>query len=142
MNIKKQKIISVMLVVTLFFTLAISASARASDYIARASVSASSSGNGRISIEVKTLATGVMQEIGALTVVVSEKISEGNYQPVYTFTRNQYRNLVVKNRRSYSNMLTYQGTAGKSYYITAQCYAKNVNGSGTTWVGSNTIKAK
>lgn len=84
MNIKKQKIISVMLVVTLFFTLAISASARASDYIARASVSASSSGNGRISIEVKTLATGVMQEIGALTVVVSEKISEGNYQPVYT----------------------------------------------------------
>ena len=141
MNIKKQKLISVVLVVTLFFTLAISASARASDYIARASVSASSSGNGRISIEVKTLATGVMQEIGALTVVVSEKISEGNYQPVYTFTRNQYRNLVVKNRRSYSNTLTYQGTAGKSYYITAQCYAKNVNGSGTTWVGSNIVKA-
>ena len=141
MNIKKQKLISVVLVVTLFFTLAISASARASDYIARASVSASSSGNGRISIEVKTLATGVMQEIGALTVVVSEKISEGNYQPVYTFTRSQYRNLVVKNRQSYSNTLTYQGTAGKSYYITAQCYAKNANGSGTTWVGSNIVKA-
>ena len=81
-----------------------------------------------------------MQEIGIMQIVVNEKSSDGSYKPVYTFTRDGH-NLKTKNRETYSATVTYQGTAGKDYYITAQGYAKNTSGSGATWVGSKTVHA-
>lgn len=141
MSVMKRRLLSLTLLVAMFFTLAIPASARASDYITRAIVGVTASGNGKISISVKTYATGVMQEVGSLRVVVNEKASDGSYHPVYTFTREENPSMIAKNRQTHSVTLTYQGTAGRDYYITAQCYAKNASGSGATWAGSNTVRA-
>ena len=63
------------------------------------------------------------------------------YKPVRTFTRNQNANLIRKNCASNVISLTYKGTPGKYYYITAHCYAKNASGTGATWIGSNAVRA-
>ena len=129
------------LVIAMFFALAIPASARASDYIARAIVDVSSGGNGKIIILVDVMGKSKMQEIGATTITVHEKKQDGSYQPVYTYTKEKNPNLIGKNRNAYLIDITYQGVAGRDYYILAQCYAKNANGSGITMAGSRAIRA-
>ena len=104
-------------------------------------VKASALGNGKISIEVALSGTEPMQEIGAKMIVVNEKQADGNYKAVYTFTPEKYTNLIKKNGRTFSFKGTYQGIAGKQYYITAQLYAKNAKASSTIWAGSQTVKA-
>lgn len=137
----KQRLLSLTLVIAMFFALAIPASARASDYIARAIVDVSSGGNGKIIILVDVMGKSKMQEIGATTITVHEKKQDGSYQPVYTYTKEKNPNLIGKNRNAYLIDITYQGVAGKDYYILAQCYAKNANGSGITVAGSRAIRA-
>lgn len=137
----KQRLLSLTLVAAMFFALAIPASARASDYIARAIVDVSSGGNGKIIILVDVMGKSKMQEIGATTITVHEKKQDGSYQPVYTYTKEKNPNLIGKNRNAYLIDITYQGVAGKDYYILAQCYAKNANGSGITVAGSRAIRA-
>ena len=137
----KQRLLSLTLVIAMFFALAIPASARASDYIARAIVDVSSGGNGKIIILVYVMGKSKMQEIGATTITVHEKKQDGSYQPVYTYTKEKNPNLIGKNRNAYLIDITYQGVAGKDYYILAQCYAKNANGSGITMAGSRAIRA-
>lgn len=136
----RQRLLSLILVATMFFALAIPASARASDYIQRVSITTTPSGNGKISIKVEVISTTTMQEVGITQIIVNEKGSNGNYKPVYTYTKEQY-GFMAKNRVSYAATVTYQGTAGKDYYITAQGYAKNARGSGATWAGSKTVHA-
>lgn len=137
----KQRLLSLTLVIAMFFALAIPASARASDYIARAIVDVSSGGNGKIIILVDVMGKSKMQEIGATTITVHEKKQDGSYQPVYTYTKEKNPNLIGRNRNAYLIDITYQGVAGKDYYILAQCYAKNANGSGITMAGSRAIRA-
>lgn len=141
MSKMKRRLVSLTLVAAMFFVMAIPASARASDYITSATIVTNSLGNGKISMAINVVATGKMQEIGATQVIVNEKGADGKYKPVYTFTKEKTKSLISSNRTSYMFTLTYQGTAGKDYYITAQCYAKNASGSGTTWAGSKTVHA-
>lgn len=99
----KQRLLSLTLVIAMFFALAIPASARASDYIARAIVDVSSGGNGKIIILVDVMGKSKMQEIGATTITVHEKKQDGSYQPVYTYTKEKNPNLIGKNRNAYLN---------------------------------------
>ena len=141
MSTVKQRILSLTLVAALFFALAIPAGARASDYIVRGSTTVTATGNGKISIVVRTYATERMQEVGASRVIVYEKQSNGTDRAVYTVTREQMNSLVTQNRQTYAVVLSYQGVSGKSYYATAYCYAKNANGSGTLKASSDTVRA-
>ena len=139
MSKMKHRLLSLTLVAAMFFVMAIPASARASDYITSATIVTNSLGNGKISMTINVVATGKMQEIGATQGIV--KGADGKYKPVYTFTKEKTKSLISSNRTSCMFTLTYQGTAGKDYYITAQCYAKNASGSGATWAGSKTVHA-
>ena len=58
---------------------------------------------------------------------------------MFTFKRSQYTNLIAKNRSSYITYVTYPGTPGKTYYVTAHCYAANASGSQYTWAGSSAV---
>ena len=92
-------------------------------------------------LKVDVAASGIMQELGATEIIVHERQANGTYKPVRTFTRNQNANLIRKNCASNVISLTYKGTPGKYYYITAHCYAKNASGTGATWIGSNAVRA-
>lgn len=136
-----QKHLSLLLCLVLLFTMAIPAGARASDYFHRTNISATAGGGGTLRIKLNIAATGTMQELGATEVIVHERQANGTYKPVRTFTRNQNPSLIRKNSSSNVVSLTYKGTPGKYYYITAHCYAKNASGTGATWVGSNAVRA-
>ena len=130
-----QKQLSLLLCLVLLFTMAIPAGARASDYFHRTNISATAGGGGTLWIKLNIAASGTMQELGATEIIVHERQANGTYKPVRTFTRDQNANLIRK------NCLTYKGTPGKYYYITAHCYAKNASGTGATWIGSSAVRA-
>ena len=136
-----QKQLSLLLCLALLFTMAIPASARASDYFNNTYVSATAAGGGTLRIKVDVAASGTMKELGATEIIVHERQANGTYKPVRTFTRNQNANLIRKNCASNVISLTYKGTPGKYYYVTAHCYAKNASGTGATWVGSSAVRA-
>ena len=129
-----QKQLSLLLCLVLLFTMATSRGARASDYFNNTYVSATAVGGGTLRIKVDVAASGIMQELGATEIIVHERQANGTYKPVRTFTRNQNANLIRKNCASNVISLTYKGTPGKYYYITAHCYAKNASGTGATWI--------
>ena len=135
-----QKQLSLLLCLVLLFTMAIPAGARASDYFHRTNISATA-GGGTLWIKLNIAASGTMQELGATEIIVHERQANGTYKPVRTFTRNQNANLIRKNCASNVISLTYKGTPGKYYYITAHCYAKNASGTGATWIGSSAVRA-
>jgi len=127
------KTLALFLCLTLVFSAALSASARASDYFSHTSVSATKSGSGTLRIKLNVVATGASE------IIVYEKQSNGTYQDVFTFKRDKYPTLVTKNRSSYVTYVTYPGTPGKTYYVTAHCYAANASGSQYTWAGSSAV---
>ena len=136
-----QKQLSLLLCLVLLFTMAIPAGARASDYFHRTNISATAGGGGTLWIKLNIAASGTTQELGATEIIVHERQANGTYKPVRTFTRNQNANLIRKNCASNVISLTYKGTPGKYYYITAHCYAKNASGTGATWIGSSAVRA-
>ena len=142
MRTSRQTALSLYLVIVLIFGLTISASASvyASDYFTHGEVSASAAGNGKLRIKLDVLATETMQEVGATQIIVYEKQASGSYQSVFTFKRADYPNLIAKNRASIVTYVTYQGTPRKTYYVTANCYAKDARGSDATWAGSRAVK--
>ena len=133
------KTLALFLCLTLVFSAALSASARASDYFYDTNVSATKSGSGSLRIKLDVAATGTMKELGATEIIVHEKQSNGSYKDVFTFKRDKYPTLVAKNRSSYVTYVTYPGTPGKTYYVTAHCYAANTSGSQYTWAGSSAV---
>lgn len=135
----KKRSLAFVLCVALMCCMVIPASARASEYFHRTYVKTTNVGGGTLSIMVDLAATGTMQEVGATKVVVYEKQSNGNYEPVYTFTREAYPSLITYNRLSYITYVTYYGEPGKTYYASAAFYAKNANGSQTLWGDSNIV---
>ena len=83
------KTLALFLCLTLVFSAALSASARASDYFSHTSVSATKSGSGTLRIKLNVVATGAMRELGASEIIVYEKQSNGTYQDVFTFKRDK-----------------------------------------------------
>lgn len=142
MKPSRRTLLPLFLVIVLMFGLTSSASAstNASDYFSHGEVSASAAGNGKLRIKLDVLATDIMKEVGATQIIVHEKQANGSYQPVYTFKREDYPNLIVKNRISIVTYVTYQGKPGNTYYVTAKCHAKDAYGSETTWAGSPAVK--
>ena len=133
------KTLALFLCLTLFFSMALSASARSSSFFDSTSVSATKAGSGTLRIKLNVAATGTMRELGATEIIVYEKQSNGSYKDVFTFKRDTYPTLVAKNRSSYITYVTYPGTPGKTYYVTAHCYAANASGSQYTWAGSSAV---
>ena len=140
MSHTKKRSLSVALCFILMCTMIIPASARASEYFHRTYVTATNIGGGTLSIMIDLAATGTMQEVGEKEVIVYEKKSNGNYESVYTFTREAYPSLISYNRLSHVSYVTYYGSPGKSYYISAAFYAKNANGSQTLWGSSSVVR--
>lgn len=135
----KRKSLSILLCFVLMFSMTIPASARASEYFHRTSISATHQGNGTLRIKVDLAATGTMQEVGAKEIIVYEKKPGGGYDDVYTFTQEAYPSLITQNRLSYITYVTFYGSPGKTYYLLCAFYAKNSSGSQILWGNSSSI---
>lgn len=111
-----------------------------SNYFYYKGLAAIPAGNGKLNISVSVKAKSIMTEIGATQISVFEKQSNGSYQEVRTYTRYNQSGMIFTHRSTANVNLTYSGTPGKYYYVTAACFCKNSTGSETIWVGSNAVK--
>ena len=145
------QVISLCLLMSLMLSLMVPASAaitpgsdaeiQASNYFVSEKAAITAAGNGKIAIEIDVRGTSEMKELGASDVYVYEVQSDGRYTQMAHYTRDKFSVLIKTNVLRANIQLTYQGTAGKKYYVEAKCYAKNSSGSGTRWVSSSIITA-
>lgn len=137
MTYTKRKALSLFLCIILVFSMAIPASARASEYFHRTYVEATDIGGGVIRVKVDLGATETMQELGATQVILYEKKANGTSELVRTYTRENTPSLITYNRASYATYVTYYGSSDKSYYAICAFYAKNSSGYQILWGTSN-----
>ena len=133
------KTLALFLCLTLVFSAALSASARASDYFSRTSVSATKSGSGTLRIKLNVVTTGAMRNWGPAR---SSYTKSNPTAPIRMYSPSSGTNIPrssPKTRSSYVTYVTYPGTPGKTYYVTAHCYAANASGSQYTWAGSSAV---
>jgi len=104
---------------------------RASDYFGATDVRAYAEPGSKILIEIDVSATHTMQQVGASEVYIYEQQSDGGYDCVYTYTKEEYPSLIWTNSACAFVDVTYQGTAGTKYYALVGCYAKDSNGAET-----------
>ena len=145
------QVISLSFLMALIFSLTVPAGAaiapgtdaemRASSYFQSEKVGIAAAGGGKIVIEIDVRGTAEMKELGASDVYVYEVQSDGRYTQMAHYTRDSFPALIKANVLRANIQLTYQGTAGKKYYVEAKCYAKNASGSQTRWVSSSIISA-
>ena len=135
------RILTLCLLVVLSLSLAIPASARASNYFNSTGVSVTAVGNGKIQIITTVRATDIMTELGATSLVVKEKQPNGTFKTVHTYTKENLPSLVQRRQASARTELFYQGTPGKTYQVTAFFFAKNNSGSDTRVRTSSSVVA-
>lgn len=129
----KKKLLSLLCAVILLFSLstvacATNVEARASAYFSATSVRAYAQSGGKVLFEIDVEATHTMQEVGARDVYVYEQQSDGSWDNVYTFTKEDHPYLIETNTGSAYVDAVYQGTVGKNYFATVTCYAKDSTG--------------
>ena len=114
---------------------------RASDYFGCTGVRAYAEGGGEILIEIDVDATHKMLEVGASYVFIYEQQTDGEYEIVYTYTKEDYPSLVETNSYFGYVDVTYQGISGRNYFATVACYAKDGNGSESRYYDTNVVTA-
>lgn len=142
----KKRILSLLCALVMILSVPVVACAadaepRASYYFSFTDVRAYAEDNGRILIEIDVNATHTMQEVGASYVHIYEQQSDGDYEAVYTFSKEDYPNLIWTNSTCAYVDVTYQGTIGKKYYALVGCYAKDSNGAETLYDTTRVVTA-
>ena len=116
----KRKIISSLALILVFaLSLAPAASAseqeiQASEYLSSYSAYIYPEGNGDISIWFDVQGTGIMDEIGALSIRLQNN-SSGSWTTVKTYSYTNYPNMLGYDDRFYVSSVDYSGVAGYSY---------------------------
>lgn len=141
-----KKIISLLCAILIIATLPVTACAteatpRASEYFGFTDVRAYAKGNGKVLIEIDIDATHMMDEVGASAVFIYEQQSDGTYDVVYTFRKEAYPSMIVKDSFFGYVDVTYQGIPGHRYYAYVGCYAKDSNGAETLFFSTNSVVA-
>ena len=98
------------------FVIHASAVERASLYLTRYSATVSASNNGAIEMSIFVVANKSVSELGASYILLEESDDGGK-----TWS-------TAKNRSTYSRTLSYPGTIGHQYRVTAEVFAKDANG--------------
>ena len=129
------------LMIIALFPTAQAAEARASYYFSRFEDSVTALGNGKIAVEFDVVSTHTMTTLGASTVYIYEKQSDGSYEKVKTYTSATVSNMLQSNTTHAYCCITYQGKAGTKYYAVVNYYAKDASGYENYKCTTNTVTA-
>lgn len=88
-------------------------------------------GNGNIQIWYEVAATGRMDEVGVLSIILYEVNSDGSLTRVKTFLHENYDSMLATNDNYIYSYVSYQGSSGKTYKAQV-CFWAGKNGSGDT----------
>lgn len=135
-------IVSIVLAVS-FCMVAASASTmhiEASDYLSYYDADVSTSGNGALEIEYYVYSYTNMSQIGVSKIVVQKKVGTSWSSVKYYYSAST-AGLLTTNDSSYTNSITYQGTAGKTYRAVVTFYAGDSTGHDTRDFITNSVTA-
>lgn len=127
MKKKAYKVILFILIMAMALsTVAFAAEARASEYI-RSTTTYISASNGVVTVDFRIYATGVMTDIGVKKVEFYTE--SGSLVKTCSYTSSAYSYMMTSGTYTYYESVTYNGTAGTSYYAVVTFYAGNSTGS-------------
>lgn len=88
-------------------------------------------GGGKIQIWYEVAATGYMDEIGVLSIILYEVNSDGSLTRVKTFSHENYDTMLASDDNYFYSYVSYQGSSSKTYkaYV---CIWAGKNGNGDT----------
>lgn len=136
-----KRVVPMLLLVAVLFSIAVPAGAEASSYFISSGVTITAKGGGNLQISLSAQATDVMKSLGASYVAIKEKQSNGTYCTVKTYTKATRPSLVQNNRASFRTFFYYQGKAGKTYQVFVTFRAENASGVGTITQTSRNVVA-
>lgn len=131
------RVISICLVMALTVPLPVSAAQSnpimplASYYLDSYNTYICNMGNGRIEIWFDVMGTGIMDEIGVLSIKLYESSDNSTWTRVKTYSHENYSTMLTTDDYYHCSYVSYQGTAGK-YYKAYVCIWAGKNGSGDT----------
>lgn len=131
------RVISICLVMALTVPLPVSAAQSnpimplASYYLDSYNTYICNMGNGRIEIWFDVMGTGIMDEIGVLSIKLYESSDNSTWTRVKTYSHENYSTMLTTDDYYHCSYVSYQGIAGK-YYKAYVCIWAGKNGSGDT----------
>ena len=90
---------------------------RASLYILSHAAYVYPEGNGKVSVWFEITGTGKMDEIGSTLIILYERIGSSSWGHVKTYHFTDYSNMLAYNKNIHGSNVTYNGVAGRSYYV-------------------------
>ena len=127
------RVISVIIVIAICFapaSFAASNSIQSSDYLIQYDAYIITNGNGSISIWFDVTGTRIMDEIGALTIILREyNGSTWSTVEAYYHTDPLYSHILTTGTNTHMDTVSYSGISGSYYYATVTVWA-GVNGGG------------
>lgn len=143
LKLRIQKLCSILLAFLLLLGSVPTASAvnaRASDYFSRTQDWCTALDDCKVLVEFDVVATHTMTTLGASSIAIWEKQSNGTYKQVKLYTRAD--GIMHSNAYYAYDSVTYQGTEGTKYYAVVTYYATDANGAEALTSTTNTVTAK
>ena len=128
--------ISFILICSLFTSLALAATLRASKYISSYNAVIYSSGN-EITVDCSITGTGRMKTIGIKSVKIYT--SSGTNVATYSYTTDGYEYLMGSDTGRKTASVSYTGVSGRSYYAVVTFYVSDGSGSDSRTHTTKTI---
>lgn len=88
-------------------------------------------GSGKLEIWFEVMGTGIMDEIGTLSIKLYESTNQTTWTRVKTFSHENYDSMLIEDDFYHSSYVSYQGVAGR-YYKAYVCIWSGKNGTGDT----------
>lgn len=123
----RKKLIALLMMFTVIFSMTAVANAAlfSSEYISNCYAAAEVSSNGRVTVSYDIRATGVMNVLGAKTIIIQEQApGSSSWTSVATLSCDDYPNMLGYNRRYYDSDVYYSGKSGYSYRAKVYFYAE------------------
>lgn len=142
MNKRIHRVFSMVLVLAMVATLAVSAFAtvKASDRFVSTRCEAFAIGSGQVLFEFDLNATDYMDEIGFKRILIYEQQSNGTYKCIETLSEKDHGFLFTNDWFAAGNY-TYQGTSGVKYYANIQFYCKSDGVGESIYRNTNVVTA-
>lgn len=131
----KKRIISFLLATLMMACTAVSAFARASDYLDDYYVDLYAAGNGKMVVQVVVNGVGILDKIGVRRIDIEQKVN-GTWTYYDTLDAVEHPEFYTYNARTYLNEIPFDGTPGVSYRVTVMVYAQRGSGSDTGYISS------
>ena len=133
-------------ILTIFMLVGVSGSALANDeimplsslYIDAYGVALSAEGNGEMCVSMSVDGVGVQDKIGVVYVDIYEK-RNGQWYAYDTLYATDHPEFYDYVSRDYMGDAYFEGTPGRSYYVTMKAYAGSDGGSDTRYISSEVV---